>query len=58
MKFLADEGVDKPIVDELRNAGFDVLYILETHRGAQDDVILSMASSRQSILLTQDKDFG
>lgn len=47
MKFLADEGVDKPIVDELRNAGFDVLYILETHRGAQDDVILSMASSRQ-----------
>ncbi len=26
MKLIADEGVDKPIVDALRNHGFDVLY--------------------------------
>jgi hypothetical protein len=25
MKLLADEGIDKPIVDALRNAGFDVV---------------------------------
>ena len=31
MKFLADEGVDKPIVIALREAGFDIDYILESH---------------------------
>ena len=30
MKFLAGEGVDKPIIDQLRNSGFDVHYVLET----------------------------
>lgn len=58
MKLIADEGVDKPIVDTLRKAGFDVIYILETHRGAEDDIILSLANNHQRILLTQDKDFG
>ncbi len=58
MNLVADEGVDKPIVDALRNAGFDVQYILETHRGAEDDRILAIANIQQRILLTQDKDFG
>lgn len=58
MKFLADEGVDKPIVDALRNQGFDVVYILEINRGADDDVILAMANTDKRLLLTQDKDFG
>lgn len=58
MNLIADEGVDKPIVDALRNSGFDVLYILETNRGAKDDMILELANSRQRVLLTQDKDFG
>ncbi len=58
MKLIADEGVDKPIVDALRVAGFDVLYILETNRGTDDEFILSLANKEQRILLTQDKDFG
>ena len=58
MKFLADEGVDKPIVIALREAGFDINYILETHQGADDELILQMANSQERILLTQDKDFG
>lgn len=58
MKLVADEGVDKPIVDALRSAGFDVLYILETNQGADDKFILSLANKEQRILLTQDKDFG
>ncbi len=32
MNLLADEGIDKPIVDLLRSNGFDVVYILETNR--------------------------
>ncbi len=40
MNFIADEGVDKPIVDTLRKAGFNVLYILETNQGADDQYVL------------------
>lgn len=55
--FLADEGVDKPIVIALRNAGF-VSYVLETNPAADDDFILALSYSQNRILITQDKDFG
>lgn len=58
MKILADEGVDKPIVDLLRVSGFDVHYILETNGGIADDEVLQIANDEKRILLTQDKDFG
>jgi predicted nuclease of predicted toxin-antitoxin system len=58
MKLLADEGIDKPIVDALRNAGFDVVYILESSPSVKDDFILSLANSEKRIVITQDKDFG
>jgi predicted nuclease of predicted toxin-antitoxin system len=58
MKFIADEGVDKPIVDELRKNNFDVLYILETHQGATDEFILALCDYEKAVLITQDKDFG
>jgi predicted nuclease of predicted toxin-antitoxin system len=58
MKFLADEGVDKPIVDQLRISGFDVHYVLETHQGSDDETVLFLANEEDRILLTQDKDFG
>ena len=58
MKFIADEGVDAPIVSALRNKGYDVVYILELSPGKHDDIILNEANSQNRILLTQDKDFG
>jgi len=58
MKLLADEGVDKSIVDLLRASEFDVHYILETDRGIDDDQVLQIANAEDRILLTQDKDFG
>jgi predicted nuclease of predicted toxin-antitoxin system len=58
MRLLVDEGVDKPIVDLLRTTGFDVHYILETHRGIEDEKVLQIANEEDRILLTQDKDFG
>ena len=57
MNLIADEGVDKPIVDALRNAGFNVVYILETNQGADDQLVLDIANNKRRIL-TQDKDFG
>ncbi|MEJ7679126.1 MAG: DUF5615 family PIN-like protein [Segetibacter sp.] len=58
MKILADEGVDKPIVEALRLNGFDVDYIVETFQGANDELILKMSYEQERVLLTQDKDFG
>lgn len=58
MKLLADEGIDKPIVDLLRFSGFDVHYILETDPGSDDEMVLSIANEESRLLLTQDKDFG
>lgn len=58
MKLVVDEGVDKPIVDKLRESGFDVYYILQTNQGAEDNLVLEIANQQSRILLTQDKDFG
>ncbi len=58
MKFLADENIEKPIVDRLRHEGFDVRYIAEEARSFDDDRILAWANQEDRILLTNDKDFG
>lgn len=58
MNFLADEGVDKLIVEFLRQAGYRVLYIAEMQPGISDDVVLEIANQQGGLLLTADKDFG
>lgn len=42
MKWLADEGVDRQIVDELRAAGHDVRYVAEMGRGTPDSEVLEL----------------
>jgi hypothetical protein len=46
MRFIADEGVDKAIVEALRGNGRDVRWVAEELPGAQDDAILDAAASR------------
>jgi len=58
MNLLADEGVDKPIVDKLRQDGHEVAYIAEMSPGIDDDTILRQANDSGALLLTLDKDFG
>ncbi|MDD5474086.1 MAG: DUF5615 family PIN-like protein [Candidatus Methanoperedens sp.] len=58
MNFLADENVDRQIVERLRHEGFDVRYIAETDSGISDDEVLDLANREESLLLTADKDFG
>ena len=41
MRFLADECCDAALVDALRSDGHDVLYAIESLRGATDDDILA-----------------
>jgi len=58
VKFLADECVDRQIVDQLRQDGHEVLYVAEMKPGISDDEVLNLANREKSILLTADKDFG
>ena len=58
MNFLVDEGVDRQIVDKLRQDGHSALYIAEMAPGIGDDEVLEMANEQGALLLTSDKDFG
>ncbi len=58
MKFLADECVDRQIVDRLRHGGYIVLYVAELEPGISDHDVLNLTNHEEAILLTADKDFG
>ncbi len=58
MNLLADEGVDRPIVERLRQDGHSVVYIAELSPGIGDEAILAQANASYALLLTLDKDFG
>ena len=58
MNLLADEGVDRQIVERLRQEGHHVLYVAEMEPGIDDDVILAQANTENTLLITLDKDFG
>ncbi|GIW91583.1 MAG: hypothetical protein KatS3mg109_2015 [Pirellulaceae bacterium] len=58
MKILADEGVDRPIVERLRQSGHQVWYVVEMEPGISDDAVLDLANREEAVLLTTDKDFG
>ena len=58
MKLLADEGVDRPIVDQLRQAGHQVFYVAEMDPSISDERVLELANEQGALLITADKDFG
>jgi len=58
MILLADESVDKPIVDRLRQDGHDTVYIAELSPSVSDEQVMVEANNRHALLLTEDKDFG
>lgn len=58
MNFVADEGVDRQIVEHLRQEGHDVVYIAELAPSISDDEVLRQANERGALLMTADKDFG
>jgi predicted nuclease of predicted toxin-antitoxin system len=58
MNFLADENLEKPIVDWLREEGYNVLYIAEKAPSIKDEKIIKLARKENKILITNDKDFG
>jgi predicted nuclease of predicted toxin-antitoxin system len=57
-KIVADESVDFRIVTALRNIKLDVYAICEENRSVTDEVVLSIATDQDALLITEDKDFG
>ena len=58
MKLLADESIDRMIVDRLRADGHDVTYVAEVDAGITDPEVLQRANEISALLVTSDKDFG
>ncbi|HVF59333.1 MAG TPA: DUF5615 family PIN-like protein [Thermoanaerobaculia bacterium] len=58
MNLVADESVDRPIVERLRHDGHDVVYIAELAPSIADQEVLRQADGRGALLVTADKDFG
>ena len=58
MNLLADESVDSPIVDRLRQDGHTVRYIAESDPGIHDGAVLDHANRSAAVLITADKDFS
>jgi len=44
VNFLADENVDRQIVERLRQEGHNVEYVAEIYSGITDDEVLEMAN--------------
>jgi predicted nuclease of predicted toxin-antitoxin system len=58
VNLLADESVDRHIVELLRQNGHFVIYIAEIEPSISDILVFDKANETNSILLTADKDFG
>jgi len=58
VNLVASEGVDRPVVERLRQDGHDVVYVAELSPGITDEEVLQQTNVRSAVLLTADKDFG
>lgn len=58
MILVADEGVDRSVVERLRQEGHEVVYVAELSPGITDEEVLREANVRGALLVTADKDFG
>jgi predicted nuclease of predicted toxin-antitoxin system len=58
VNLFADESVDQPVVERLRQDGHEIVSVAELAPSITDDEVLREANGRAAILVTADKDFG
>ena len=58
MNWIADESVDRQIVERLRMENHSVFYVAEMTPSISDEKVLSIADKESTPLITSDKDFG
>jgi len=57
MLIIADENIEHALIEKLKEH-FEVNSIYQSHRGSTDDEIAIIATQKNVIILTEDKDFG
>jgi len=58
MRLLADENVERELVELLRAMGHDVAWGQVVHPQWSDPRVLQLARGEKRVLVTEDKDFG
>jgi predicted nuclease of predicted toxin-antitoxin system len=58
LRLLANETVPRRLVEALRSAGHDLVWIAEDEPSTSDSDVLERAIRESRVLLTFDKDFG
>lgn len=58
MTLVADENIDRGIVERLRRDGHAVDWIAELAPSVSDEEVLRRAADGGAVLVTEDKDFG
>ena len=58
MRFLVDESCDYLVVSTLRDAGHNVVAVVDERERSVDAAVIDQAYADDRILLTEDKDFG
>lgn len=57
-KLLLDENIGLLVETALHRAGFDVVSVIKTMRGASDATVIKRAQKENRIVVTLDRDFG
>ena len=58
MRFLADENIPLKTIEALKEKRINIVSILDSAQGLEDEHVLSRAYEQDRILITFDKDFG
>ena len=58
MRFFADENLERPIIEGLRQKGHDIATVPPEEKGSPDPTVLALSSTEDRILITNDKDFA
>ena len=58
MNLVADENIDRGIIERLRRDGHLVDWIAELSPSVSDEEVLRLAVEGGAVLVTEDKDFG
>jgi len=55
---IADENISASIINSLKKENFNVLSIRDEYRGIKDIEVIELAVKMNSLILTEDSDFG
>ncbi|MCO6433805.1 DUF5615 family PIN-like protein [Nitrosomonas nitrosa] len=58
MRFLANENFPLPAVQLMRQAGYDIVSIIEKAPSISDSEVMAIANASGQIILTFDSDYG